>query len=358
LGVIQSTLQLNEINDQRVSKIDQSHRTSTSDLEEGSWNESFELKVSYHNQLFDTVQLDLFDNNLFFPDKHIGRAEIRLKNLEGMPETFDSYYEVVDKKMSMGATSQVSRKTIMTSGVGAIQAQIGYRYRYQKESRSMSVDLTEMNMLIDQQKQALTSHVDQSDADEREMATEFQNHLETQRARDSEDIEFRKFEEGQEEFPDDSTNDDIDDDDEMLKQNTNAATNKPYKSPLTLSVSRASTMSEATFDQVQDTNENNNTILGTVGSFFGYNNNKKPVVAKSVKTKESLEKINTQFIPQEEDTLKSFPILDTIGSWTMAKETNQVLRAIGKILVAYVSILLLPIYNILLIYVYIIGPRT
>jgi hypothetical protein len=226
----------------------------------------------------------------------------------------------------------------------------------------MSVDLTEMNMLIDQQKQALTSHVDQRDADEREMATEFQNHLETQRARDSEDIEFRKFEEGQEEFPDDSTNDDIDEDEdnednEMLKQNINTATNKPYKSPLTLSVSRASTMSEATFDQVQDTNENNNTILGTVGSFFGYNNNnkKKPVVTKSVKTRENLEKINTQFIPQEEDTLKSFPILDTIGSWTMAKETNQVLRAIGKILVAYVNILLLllPIYSISLIYIHI-----
>ncbi|KAG1119664.1 hypothetical protein G6F42_012927 [Rhizopus arrhizus] len=335
---------------------DQYHKTSISEYSQGSWNEGFELKVTYHNQLFDTIQLDLYDNNTFFLDKHIGRAEIRLKNLEGMPEIFTSYYEVLEKKLSLGATSQVSRKALMTSGVGAIQAEIAYHYRFTKEQasatveRAMSVDLSEMNWLIDQQKRALsstsidnidTTHKDKNE--DQELDEEFHKQLKSQRNND--DIKFKKFEQNKdngekedavEDYPDDSDSNDED----QANKDSYSSSNRGI---LTYSVSRAnSTISTNTSTTLamEETNAKPNSeakggILETVSSFFGYttsSNINNPVNKEQPQPSQSSSLIDT-----EDDTLRSFPILDTIGSWTMAKETNQVFRAIGKLLVAFVS---------------------
>ncbi|KAL7319241.1 hypothetical protein PS15m_002403 [Mucor circinelloides] len=333
---------------------DQYHKTSISEYSQGSWNEGFELKVTYHNQLFDTIQLDLYDSNTFFLDKHIGRAEIRLKNLEGMPEIFTSYYEVLEKKLSLGATSQVSRKALMTSGVGAIQAEIAYHYRFTKEQasatveRAMSVDLSEMNWLIDQQKRALsstsidnidTTHKDKNE--DQELDEEFHKQLKSQRNND--DIKFKKFEQNKdngekedaiEDYPDDSDSNDED----QANKDSYSSSNKGI---LTYSVSRAnSTISTNTSTTLatEETNAKPNSeakggILETVSSFFGYttsSNINNPINKEQTQPSKSSSLIDT-----EDDTLRSFPILDTIGSWTMAKETNQVFRAIGKLLVAF-----------------------
>lgn len=312
--------------------------------------------MTYHNQLFDTIQLDLYDNNTFFLDKHIGRAEIRLKNLEGMPEIFTSYYEVLEKKLSLGATSQVSRKALMTSGVGAIQAEIAYHYRFTKEQasatveRAMSVDLSEMNWLIDQQKRALSStsidNIDTTQKDkneDQELDEEFHKQLKSQRNND--DIKFKKFEQNKdngekegavEDYPDDSDSNDED----QANKDSYSSSNRGI---LTYSVSRAnSTISTNTSTTlaIEETNAKPNSeakggILETVSSFFGYttsSNINNPVNKEQPQPSKSSSLIDT-----EDDTLRSFPILDTIGSWTMAKETNQVFRAIGKLLVAFVS---------------------
>ncbi|CAO3625422.1 unnamed protein product [Mucor fragilis] len=337
---------------------DQYHRTSISEYSQGLWNEGFELKVTYHNQLFDTIQLDLYDNNTFFLDKHVGRAEIRLKNLEGMPEIFTSYYEVLEKKLSLGATSQVSRKALMTSGVGAIQAEIAYHYRFTKEQpsasveRAMSVDLSEMNWLIDQQKRAMSStSIDNIDTthndtnEDQELDKEFQKQLKSQRNND--DIKFKKFEQNKdndgkdddatEDYPDDSDSND----EEQAEKDAYLSSSKV---PLTYSVSRAnSTISTHTATTLtEETNASPNSkaegggggILETVSSFFGYTTSSSinnPVQKEQPQPSKS----GSSLIDTEDDTLKSFPILDTIGSWTMAKETNQVFRAIGKLLVAF-----------------------
>ncbi|KAI8646425.1 hypothetical protein BD408DRAFT_410209 [Parasitella parasitica] len=337
---------------------DQYHKTSISEYSQGSWNEGFELKVTYHNQLFDTIQLDLYDSNTFFLDKHVGRAEIRLKNLEGMPEIFTSYYEVLEKRLSLGATSQVSRKALMTSGVGAIQAEIAYQYCCTKKEqsaatvdRAMSVDLSEMNWLIDQHKRALSSasidNIDNTlkdDNDDQGLDEEFRRQLKSQRKND--DIKFKKFEynkanEGDddnvmEDYPDDS-----DSENEELANKTSCLPSS--RLPLTYSVSRANstistntnttTTSTVAVEEKSADGSGNGGIFGTFSSFFGYATSKsvnEPVNRELRPSVKSNEHIDT-----DDDTLKSFPILDTIGSWTMAKETNQVFRAIGKLLVAF-----------------------
>lgn len=320
--------------------------------------------MTYHNQLFDTIQLDLYDSNTFFLDKHVGRAEIRLKNLEGMPEIFTSYYEVLEKNLSLGATSQVSRKALMTSGVGAIQAEIAYHYRFTKEQhpaeaeaeRAMSVDLSEMNWLIDQQKRAMSStSIDNIDAthkddnEDQELDEEFKRQLKSQRNND--DIKFKKFEHNKDTNEDDGNDDvmedypdDSDTDNEQVNKDSYLSSNKV---PLTYSVSRAnstiSTNTTTTSTLANEENKANNTsgggIFGTVSSFFGYTTSSSindPVNRGQQQQPQQPAK-SSKLIITEDDTLKSFPILDTIGSWTMAKETNQVFRAIGKLLVAFVS---------------------
>jgi hypothetical protein len=346
---------------------DHYHKTSISEYPQGSWNEGFELKVTYHNQLFDTIQLDLYDNGTFFIDKHIGRAEIRLNNLEGMPEIFTSYYEVLEKKLSLGATSQVSRKALMTSGVGAIQAEIAYQYRYPsksqqqqqqqlgEEQRSMSFDFSTMNWLVDQQKKALLSksmdNIDISHTSENqrlsdlELIEEFNRHLKSQRKTDN--IQFKKFEQRDHNEKDDGVDypDDSSVDDEEKLGLTSENTTKRVS--LTYPISRANSLKRP--ESIASTNDHTKGgILETVSSFFGYTSNESinnPSVATSVRScqpktpdinKETLQ--GSQLLANtDDDTLKSFPILDTIGSWTMAKETNQVFRAIGKLLVAFVS---------------------
>lgn len=40
-----------------LDEIDQTYQTSTSEREHGDWNEGFEFKVTYHAQLFDSLQV-------------------------------------------------------------------------------------------------------------------------------------------------------------------------------------------------------------------------------------------------------------------------------------------------------------
>lgn len=264
--------------------------------------------MTYHNQLFDTIQLDLYDSYTFFLDKHVGRAEIRIRNLEGMPEVFSSYYEVMEKKLSLGATSRVSRTSSIASGVGAIHAQIAYQYiESGTRQRQASVDLSKMNWLIDQ---ALATEVGDEPSD-KELIQQFNQKLKLQRS--TRDIQFKKFEE---DYPDESSSSSGD---ESVLHNDGK--------PLKLSLSRA--MSE---DVVKP---KESTFMDNVSSFFGYQQQTEQNVPPAVTEKK--ETSAYPLLTTEEDSLKSFPILDTIGSWTMAKETSQVLRAIGKLLVAFVS---------------------
>ncbi|KAF7727403.1 hypothetical protein EC973_007567 [Apophysomyces ossiformis] len=280
---------------------------------QGRWNESFELSVTYHAQLFDTVQLDMYDSYLLLPDKHVGRAEIRLRQLEGMPESFTSYYEIWDKKLSTGASSHVSRKKTMASNVGALQAKISYRYQSPVED-----------------------HFDTTTPTDSQLAQEFNEHLKDQRNRESSDIKFCKYEEpldtlsnGSQDFPDDS-------DSEIGTRS--------------LSMSRKRANSIQIQDPPPDDPVNgitNASLMDTLSSWFA-NTPMDPAAPRTAHTtanatarsmptiSEAKDLVNTiDVLSEEEEKLNSFPILDAIGSWTVNKETNQVLRTIGKMLVAF-----------------------
>ncbi|KAG0279950.1 hypothetical protein BGZ95_011773 [Linnemannia exigua] len=108
---------------------DQSYQTSTSEREHGDWNEGFEFRVTYHAQLFDSLQLDLYDRSILLRDRHVGRAEIKLSHLEGLPESFTSFYEIWDRTKSASTMSNLAGKKTLSSNIGAIQLRVHYRYQ-------------------------------------------------------------------------------------------------------------------------------------------------------------------------------------------------------------------------------------
>ncbi|KAF9967080.1 hypothetical protein BGZ70_000176 [Mortierella alpina] len=108
---------------------DQMYQTSISEREHGDWNEGFEFRVTYHAQLFDSLQLDLYDKSIILRDRHVGRAEIKLSHLEGLPESFTSFYEIWDRTKSVSTMSNLAGKKTLSSNIGAIQLRIHYRYQ-------------------------------------------------------------------------------------------------------------------------------------------------------------------------------------------------------------------------------------
>ncbi|CAO3643013.1 unnamed protein product [Cunninghamella blakesleeana] len=386
---------------------DQIFQTSISEYPDGKWNERFELKVTYHAQLFDTIQLDVYDSYMLLPDRHVGRAEIRLKQLYGMPDTFTSYYEVWDKKLSTGASSHAARKTAMSTNVGAIQVKIAYQYQHIQST------------LNDREPKLIKNSISDAIMDET-----FRRHL--QRDRNADAIHFRKYEEGvddvnkiktdkkkeekenqgldkddlnepsspstssisstsslsssslDQDLPDESDSENIDDTSSATlafsvnRVNATSTYPRTSKSNTITTMDTASSFSSTTSSLTTTTTKNvpssststSNTssfnMLQSVTSWFSLENASNAIAPtpssstssnfqkrSQISNNNNIKKIpnyNSNKMEQQQtldvftdldDSLKTFPLLDTVGSWTVSKETNQVLRAIGKLLAAF-----------------------
>ncbi|KAL0095662.1 hypothetical protein F4703DRAFT_1825992 [Phycomyces blakesleeanus] len=337
---------------------EQKYYTSVSEYEQGRWHETFELSVSFHAQLFGTIQLDLFDSYMLLPDRHIGRTEIRLRLLEGMPETFTSYYEIWDKKLSTGASSSVGQRKTLTANVGAIQVKIAYVYQSeqtqlsdgseQKNNNGTSADSKDEPLVLRELRKTDTPVGSSNLLTEEQLATEFQRHLKFQRERKTAGIKFCKYEEGRDthlgetlDYPDESESDSDSEDSNSLMR------------PLALGRIKSSSL------QSQDSNlskedaknaTNKESTVHKVSSWFRFNkpssslstastvavpdpSNTKP--SNSKKAAFNNNELESVILSDDQENIKAYPLLETIGSWTVNKETNQVLRTIAKLLASF-----------------------
>ncbi|KAI7899534.1 uncharacterized protein BX663DRAFT_478497 [Cokeromyces recurvatus] len=59
----------------------------------GNWNEGFLFTISYHNQLFDTIELDLYDKGKTWRSKtkHIGKAKLKIAKLKNRDDVFITF---------------------------------------------------------------------------------------------------------------------------------------------------------------------------------------------------------------------------------------------------------------------------
>ncbi|EPZ31622.1 alpha/beta-hydrolase [Rozella allomycis CSF55] len=122
----------------RLSLGNQVCRTSASYTSIGDWNEGFEFNVTYHAQLFWSIHMDVYDSNLVLADRYIGRAEIRISLLEGIPCPFTwyvgycfkySWFEIWHKRKAPSSVSEVGRRSIYSDNIGAIQVSIKYQFQ-------------------------------------------------------------------------------------------------------------------------------------------------------------------------------------------------------------------------------------
>lgn len=78
----------------RLRLADQSFDTCVSSRPEGLWNEGFEFRVPLHLQLFGSIVLDVYQGNAIAIDQFVGRCTIRISDLEGLPEVYESWFEL------------------------------------------------------------------------------------------------------------------------------------------------------------------------------------------------------------------------------------------------------------------------
>ncbi|CDH56116.1 hypothetical protein RO3G_11804 [Lichtheimia corymbifera JMRC:FSU:9682] len=138
----------------------QRYFSSCSKASHGDWNEGFLFTISFHNQLFDTIELDLFDrrNGWRSKTRHIGKAKLRLLQLNNRDDVFLTFIPMYEyhtrrylpahiqlphnflkshiprfrtqEQASYREQHPSHRKHSMTPLIGSVQVRV--RYSYQK----------------------------------------------------------------------------------------------------------------------------------------------------------------------------------------------------------------------------------
>ncbi|ORY99297.1 hypothetical protein BCR43DRAFT_489056 [Syncephalastrum racemosum] len=353
---------------------DQRYETSVSEYSQGKWHESFEFTVTFHAQLFDTIQMDLYDAYMLLPDRHVGRAEIRVRYLESMPETFTNYYEIWDKRLSSGASSNVGRTKTMATNVGAIQAKISYQYQHMTTAATTTSDGgNTSNGDLGVPHAPSPPHMAQpsrsAPVTDEQLKREFLQHLKEQREKHS--IVFHKYDEGEQDsdklehvgldYPDESSSGSDDDNNDLglrRRPSARAATQKDVaiehqqqqrqvrteeiKENNTSAIAKMSSTVSSWFGMTPTTSTSTTNTATSSGAVAPQPQPQPQPSSSSASTVKSKPAHEPDTMPQgldvladDEDSLKTFPLLDTLGSWAVNKETNQVLRTIGKLLAAF-----------------------
>ncbi|KAI9317308.1 hypothetical protein BX666DRAFT_1944500 [Dichotomocladium elegans] len=113
----------------------------------GDWNEGFVFVVTYHAQLFDTIDLDLYDKRskqLFAKTKHVGKAKLKLSKLKGRDDIFITFLPIYEYQPSRSLPEDV-RDTIVETNlfdlakasgrilhkklIGSVQVRIRYHFQ-------------------------------------------------------------------------------------------------------------------------------------------------------------------------------------------------------------------------------------
>ncbi|KAI9263108.1 hypothetical protein BDA99DRAFT_463429 [Phascolomyces articulosus] len=124
--------------------------SSRSTQSTGDWNEGFVFVVSYHAQLFDTIDLDLYDKpHKYWPSKsiHVGKSKLKLSKLKGKDDIFVTFLPIYEYRTSRTLPEDV-RHTIINTNLASLaeasgrldskkligSVQIRIRYHYQQPS--------------------------------------------------------------------------------------------------------------------------------------------------------------------------------------------------------------------------------
>ncbi|KAL7312382.1 hypothetical protein PS15m_008145 [Mucor circinelloides] len=120
-----------------------SKRSNTST---GDWNEGFVFVVSYHAQLFNTIEFDLYDKpHKHWPTtRHVGKAKLKISTLVGKADVFVTFLPIYEYRSQRLLPSDVqstlletnvvdptivSKKTGDLNLIGSVQIRIRYHFQ-------------------------------------------------------------------------------------------------------------------------------------------------------------------------------------------------------------------------------------
>lgn len=250
-----------------------------------------------------------------------------------MPESFTSYYEIWDKKLSTGASSSIGRERAAVNNVGALQAKITYCYL-------KSTNIVDHGHNLGEIKEIRTAPPGSTDLmSEEQLAAEFKRHLQFHRERKSSNnnsIKFKKYEEGDSKQKNDLENsdeNDYTDYDDIRKsyddEDEDEIEDDDVTQPLKLSKVRDKGKEDEEFGEMvaaPSPDKKRSSWLEDEPS-------------QSTEIRQLPLKNNTREIAEESDdgsnNANSKSFLDIVGSWTGTAETTQVIRSIGKLLAGF-----------------------
>ncbi|KAI8331759.1 hypothetical protein BC941DRAFT_438389 [Chlamydoabsidia padenii] len=121
--------------------------SSRSTIPTGDWNEGFVFMVSYHAQLFNTIEFDLYDvPRKYWPKgiNHVGKAKLKISRLKGREDVFTTFLPIYEygnsrRRLPPDTTELIERSGMFKKAMGTIfkkanligSVQIRIRYKFQ-----------------------------------------------------------------------------------------------------------------------------------------------------------------------------------------------------------------------------------
>lgn len=233
-----------------------------------------------------------------------------------------SYYEIWDKKLSLSNSSETGRKRVLASNIGALQVRIHYRYQKLQPSPPIPSSLSLTSTLA-------TPGVEPDPADQRAVQ-EFRAQLQNEREGNTSSVGFAQFEENVDGAADGKNSDGAGAGGGWWPGNLFEGMFEDT-APQGTGGENSSVSAQDTPAKAAPAQEANVTPPSTPPAA-------EPSLAVAAATLASEQHMFGMNTPEDDESLKSYPLIDALGLWTATKDTNRVLRSIGRLLAAFVSL--------------------
>ncbi|KAI8641771.1 hypothetical protein BD408DRAFT_403133 [Parasitella parasitica] len=130
----------------------QHYFSSRSKHANGNWNEGFLFTISYHNQLFDTIELDLYDkrNKWRSKAKHIGKAKLKIAKLKDRDDVFITFLPMYEYHVRRYLPAHIPLPhTFLKSHMPDMSRLKQYRYHYKKTTTNTEHEQEDNELYLD-----------------------------------------------------------------------------------------------------------------------------------------------------------------------------------------------------------------
>ncbi|KAI9345061.1 hypothetical protein BD770DRAFT_186465 [Pilaira anomala] len=126
----------------------------------GDWNEGFLFVVSYHAQLFNTIEFDLYDKpHKHWPStRHVGKAKLKLSSLSNKEDVFVTFLPIYEYQLKRTLSAELQQldddmsSSISSSSwvephhhkktelIGSLQIRVRYKFQYPAREDEATLD--------------------------------------------------------------------------------------------------------------------------------------------------------------------------------------------------------------------------